>query len=69
MGKITKISEVEDSSLLTMREVAHILRVDQATVRRWTEQGSLDVVLLPQRGNRKLRRIKGSTIKNLLGNS
>ena len=66
MNKITEICQIEDSSLLTMREVADLLRVDHVTVRRWTEEGSLEVVLLPQRGNRKLRRIRGSVIKKIL---
>ena len=67
--RITKVSDIQDSSLLTIQEVASILRVDHATVRRWTENGALEVVLLPSVGDRKLRRIKGSVIKKLLGNS
>jgi len=35
------------NDLLTVAEVAQILRVDDTTVRRWIKQGVLDAVVLP----------------------
>ena len=54
------------SDLLTVREVAQILRVDNTTVRRWAKQGTLEVVKLPRVGNWQAYRIKRSTLDHLL---
>lgn len=54
------------SDLLTISEVARLLRVDDTTVRRWIQSGALDAVLLPGRGQRKTHRIKSTTLENLL---
>lgn len=35
------------SDLLTVSEVARILRVDDTTVRRWVKAGALEAVVLP----------------------
>jgi excisionase family DNA binding protein len=37
-----------NSDLLTVSEVARILRCDPTTVRRWIVQGSLEAVRLPR---------------------
>ncbi len=52
--------------LLTVREVACILRVDEATVRRWIKEGVLDAIKLPHRGKRKIHRVRRSTLNSLL---
>jgi excisionase family DNA binding protein len=54
------------SELLTVREVARILRVDDTTVRRWVKDGALEAVILPHTGERQAYRIRKSTLDNLL---
>lgn len=58
----------ENDTLLTVLEVAKILRVDSTTVRRWIQDGVLEAVLLPVRGARQAYRIKKGTLDTLLGN-
>jgi excisionase family DNA binding protein len=62
---------VEDSrdDLLTVREVARRLRVDDTTVRRWIKSGALEAITLPHRGKRQAYRIKKSTLDSLLSGS
>ena len=55
------------SDLLTVSEVARILRVDDTTVRRWIKQGVLEALPLPKRGVRQGYRIKRETMDKLLG--
>lgn len=57
------------SDLLTVSEVARILRVDDATVRRWVKQGVLEAVVLPHVHSRQVYRIKRETINKVLGES
>ncbi|HLJ36715.1 MAG TPA: helix-turn-helix domain-containing protein [Ktedonobacteraceae bacterium] len=52
--------------LLTVREVARRLRVDDTTVRRWIKTGALVAVTLPHKGKRQAYRIKKSTLDKLL---
>lgn len=54
------------SELLTVSEVAELLRVDDTTVRRWVKQGALEGVMLPGGGVRQGYRIKRKTINALL---
>lgn len=54
------------SDLLTVSEVAGILRVDATTVRRWVEYGVLEAVSLPHAGKRQAYRIKRETVEKLL---
>ena len=54
--------------LLTVREVARRLRVDDTTVRRWIKSGSLEAITLPHRAKRQAYRIKQSTLDKLLQN-
>jgi excisionase family DNA binding protein len=56
------------SDLLTVSEVARILRVDNTTVRRWVKQGVLEAVILPHVNERRVYRIKRETVKRVLGN-
>ncbi len=45
------MAEEPKEELLTVREVARRLRVDDTTVRRWIKSGSLEAITLPHRGN------------------
>jgi excisionase family DNA binding protein len=53
--------------LLTVSEVAKILRVDDTTVRRWIKQGVLEAITLPHRDKRQAYRVKRETINALTG--
>ncbi|GCE19172.1 helix-turn-helix domain-containing protein [Dictyobacter kobayashii] len=57
------------SNLLTVSEVARILRVDDATVRRWVKQGVLEAVVLPHVHSRQVYRIKRETLERVLGDN
>ncbi|GCE46900.1 excisionase family DNA binding protein [Thermosporothrix hazakensis] len=59
------VEETHDE-LLTVREVARRLRVDDTTVRRWIKSGALEAITLPHRGKRQAYRIKKSTLDKLL---
>ena len=54
------------SDLLTVREVARVLRVNNTTVRRWITQGVLEAVVLPHVNERHAYRVKRSTLAKLL---
>src|SRR5438046_10701415 len=56
----------DEADLLTVREVAKKLRVDDTTVRRWIKNGVLEAITLPHRGTRKAYRIHRSTLDALL---
>lgn len=55
-----------ESDLLTIREFARVLRVDDTTARRWIRNGSLDAVCLPHVGKRQAYRIRKATLDALL---
>jgi excisionase family DNA binding protein len=52
--------------LLTIDEVAKILRCDPTTVRRWAKNGALEVVALPHAGKRQVYRVKKVTLDAIL---
>lgn len=52
--------------LLTVNEVARILRVDPTTCRRWIKDGALEAVTLPHNGKRIAYRIKGEVMDKML---
>ncbi len=54
------------SELLTVSEVARVLRVDETTVRRWVKQGTLEAVVLPHTNLRQVYRIKRETLNKML---
>jgi len=62
------MSEEKHEELLTVREVAHRLRVDDTTVRRWIKSGALEAITLPHRAKRQSYRVKLSTLDALLKN-
>ena len=60
------IADDKREELLTVREVARRLRVDDTTVRRWIKSDALEAIALPHRGKRQAYRIKRSTLESLL---
>jgi excisionase family DNA binding protein len=64
-NKITTQKE-NTSELLTVSEVARILRVDNTSVRRWIKQGILKAVILPHVNDRMAYRIRRETLDELL---
>jgi excisionase family DNA binding protein len=64
-----KMAEDTREELLTVREVARRLRVDDTTVRRWIKSGALEAITLPHRGKRQAYRIKRSTLDTLLNSA
>lgn len=64
IGGAHMVEDIEE--LLTVREVARRLRVDDTTVRRWIKSGALEAITLPHRGRRQAYRVKKSTLDKLL---
>lgn len=56
----------KEYELLTVREVARRLRVDDTTVRRWIKTGTLEAITLPHRGARQAYRVRKATFDALL---
>jgi excisionase family DNA binding protein len=56
----------QKEELLTVQEVAERLRVNEATVRRWIKNGSLQAIKLPHRGKREIYRVWRSTLDSVL---
>jgi excisionase family DNA binding protein len=54
------------NDLLTVSEVAQILRVDATTVRRWIKYGVLEAIGLPHQFKRQVYRIRRETLNKLL---
>lgn len=54
------------SDLLTVSEVARILRCDGTTIRRWIKLGTLEAVVLPHANDRQAYRIKREVLNKLL---
>ena len=67
-GEKNVMAEEKHDELLTVREVARRLRVDDTTVRRWIKSGSLEAITLPHKAKRQAYRVKQSTLNNLLKN-
>jgi excisionase family DNA binding protein len=56
----------EHSDLLTVREVAQTLRVEEVTVRRWIKSGVLEEVRLPRPGKKHTYRVHKRTLDALM---
>ncbi len=56
----------DQPNLLTINEVAEILRVNPTTCRRWVKQGALEAIVLPHVNKREAYRIKRETVDRLL---
>jgi excisionase family DNA binding protein len=53
----TKSLKLEDlPDLLTVREVAEILRVSPLTIKRWGKRGKLPAIRINSRGDRRYRK-------------
>lgn len=52
--KSLKLSDLPD--LLTVREVAEILRVSPLTIKRWGKRGKLPAIRINSRGDRRYRK-------------
>jgi len=59
-------NEMPTNDLLTVQEVADILRVDATTVRRWIKSGTFEAIRLPHRGLRQAYRVRQQTLDQLL---
>jgi len=55
--------------LLTVSEIADILRCDATTIRRWIKNGILNAVSLPHANLRQSYRVKRSTLDKLLASN
>lgn len=51
--------------LLTVKEVAQKLRVDDTTVRRWIKRGVIEAITLPGASKNCSYRIRQSTVEQL----
>lgn len=60
----TKISLDDLPDLLTIREVAGLLRVSPLTIKRWGKSGKLPAIRINSRGDRRYRK---NVILHLLG--
>lgn len=65
----TEMESERSGELLTVREVAKRLRVDDTTVRRWIKAGALQAVTLPHKGKRCGYRIKKMTVDRLVNSA
>ena len=60
----TKISLDDLPDLLTIKEVADILRVSPLTIKRWGKRGKLPAIRINSRGDRRYRK---QVVLKLLG--
>jgi excisionase family DNA binding protein len=57
MTTLNKSLRLEDlPDLLTVREVAEILRVSPLTIKRWGKRGKLPAIRINSRGDRRYRK-------------
>ena len=62
--KSNRVSLNDLPDLLTIREVADILRVSPLTIKRWGKKGKLPAIRINSRGD---RRYKKEVVNRLLG--
>lgn len=62
--KTTKVSLDDLPDLLTIGEVAELLRVSPLTIKRWGKKGKLPAIRINSRGD---RRYKKEVVTRLLG--
>lgn len=67
-GRRPVVDDLPESDLLTVREVARILRVDDTTVRRWIKAGVMEAVALPHANKRCAYRVRRETLDGLMAN-
>jgi len=56
VSKKLKVSLEELPDLLTVREVADLLRVSPLTIKRWGKRGKLPAIRINSRGDRRYRK-------------
>lgn len=61
-GKTLRLDNLPD--LLTVREVAQLLRVSPLTIKRWGKRGKLPAIRINSRGDRRYRK---QAVLSLLG--
>ena len=61
---VAKVSLDDLPDLLTIREVADLLRVSPLTIKRWGKKGKLPAIRINSRGDRRYRK---ETVTRLLG--
>jgi excisionase family DNA binding protein len=61
---LKKISLTDLPDLMTIREVAELLRVSPLTIKRWGKKGKLPAIRINSRGD---RRYKKNVVLRLLG--
>lgn len=59
-----KVSLDDLPDLLTIREVASLLRISPLTAKRWGKKGKLPAIRINSRGDRRYRK---QTVQKLLG--
>lgn len=59
----TQNEELLTEELLTVQEVAHYLRISEATVRHWIKIGALEAIVLPHPGKREVYRIRRADLE------
>ncbi|MBI3366826.1 helix-turn-helix domain-containing protein [Candidatus Roizmanbacteria bacterium] len=62
--KVTRVTLSDLPDLLTIREVALLLRVSPLTIKRWGKKGKLPAIRINSRGD---RRYKKDVVLRLLG--
>lgn len=60
----TKVSLTDLPDLMTIREVADLLRISPLTIKRWGKKGKLPAIRINSRGDRRYRK---EVVLRLLG--
>jgi len=60
----TKVSLSDLPDLLTIKEVADLLRISPLTIKRWGKKGKLPAIRINSRGDRRYRK---EVVQRLLG--
>lgn len=60
----TKVSLNDLPDLMTIREVADLLRISPLTIKRWGKKGKLPAIRINSRGDRRYRK---EVVQRLLG--
>lgn len=60
----TKVSLTDLPDLMTIREVADLLRISPLTIKRWGKKGKLPAIRINTRGDRRYRK---EVVLRLLG--
>lgn len=62
----TIVTPKRTKELLSVQQVAHLLKVDDTTIRRWITKGIFPAIRLPHKGRRVPYRIKVEDVEKLL---